>query len=116
MDKKVLIVEDNELIAFLHKKFVKDCGAEVVGTTCDYEEFTNLIKDTQPDVILMDILLGQEMDGIDFVMGAPPSNARVYYVSASTDPATLEKAKQTEFHAFVVKPLSLATLREMLDF
>ncbi|PQJ11271.1 hypothetical protein CJD36_005560 [Flavipsychrobacter stenotrophus] len=116
MNKKVLIVEDNELIAFLHKKFVKDCGAEVVGTTCDFEEFIDLINDTQPDVILMDILLGQEMDGIDFVLGAPSSNARVYYVSASTDPATLEKAKQTKFHAFVVKPLSLATLKEMLDF
>ena len=116
MGKKVLIVEDNELISFLHEKFVKDCGGQVVGKTYDYNDFVRLVNETQPDVISMDILLGQEMDGIDFIAGAPPSNAKVFYVSASTDPYTIEKAKITKYDGFVMKPLSLHLLKDMLDF
>ena len=116
MSKKVLIIEDDELIAFLHKKYIQKCGAEVVGSTCDFEEFHELVKKHDPDVILSDIFLGGDKDGIDFIMSIAGTRARVIYATASTDPSTLEKAKKTVFHQFLVKPVLLQNIRELLDF
>ncbi len=116
MSKKVLIVEDNELIAYLHEKFVIKCGGTVIGKTHNFEEFKHLVNTEAPDVILMDILLGQDKDGVDFVMSIPDCKARIVYVSGSTDPLTLEKLKNTIYHSFVVKPLMFDTLTEILRF
>ncbi len=116
MSKKVLIVEDNELILLLNERYVTKCGCEVVGRTCDIEEFKLIVKEQQPDVILMDILLGQERDGIDFVLSVPESSAKVIYLSGSSDPATLSRAKLTDYHAFLVKPVIIDELKAALSF
>ena len=116
MGKKVLLLEDDELIIFLHRRYVEKCGCQVVGATCDYDEFHALFNEQKPDVIISDIFLQQDIDGIDFIMSLPDHEARVIYVTASSDPRTMEKAKTTKHHSLMVKPISLDILKDALNF
>jgi PAS domain S-box-containing protein len=102
----VLIVEDEAIIAADLAGKLEKLGYEIVGTEAKGEEAVESVFRLKPDVVLMDILLKGEMDGIEaaeaiqYRINAPA----VIYMTSYSDDATLERAKLTQPYGYILKP------------
>jgi two-component system cell cycle sensor histidine kinase/response regulator CckA len=113
---RVLLVEDDILIAWTISSVLKQLGCTVVDYADNADEAVERALAVRPDVILMDIGLAGARDGI-----AAAEEIRAYtgqsviYLTGHTDIATLERAAQTEPLSFVFKPFDESTLGAALD-
>lgn len=116
MKGKVLIVEDEALIALEIEKRLRDLGHEVCGiASCDAAALT-MAAEQQPDLVLMDIRLPGSMDGIEIAaMIRERLSIPTIYLTAHVDEMTLERAKQTEPYGFLAKPFREQDLRIGLE-
>ena len=109
--KKVLIVEDEMIISLLIERMVSNLGHEVVDKVTSGEEAISVAMDKEPDLILMDIRLQGEMDGIEAMIKIrEEKNIPVIYISGNTDMVCQNKIKQTDYIDFLSKPITLADL------
>jgi PAS domain S-box-containing protein/diguanylate cyclase (GGDEF)-like protein len=106
MDKiRMMIVEDERIVAMDLQGRLKSMGYEVVGSAVSGEEAIEKAEALRPDMILMDIMLDGQLDGIQAAeiirsrFGIP-----VIYLTAYADTATLERAKITEPFGYILKP------------
>lgn len=114
--KKVLLVEDDMIICMLNKKYITSLGYEVTAMARNADEAIKAVTEHQPDYILMDVKLKDGMDGIDAMNEiAKISDARVIYVTGSSDKETMRRAKQTNMAGFLTKPISYEMLKEILE-
>jgi PAS domain S-box-containing protein len=107
MEKKarVLIVEDEALVAEDLKMAVTDLGYEMVGHADNAEDAVKKAVTLKPDVILMDIVLKGEKTGIDASHEIKAHmNIPIIFLTAYTDIGLIDKAKSTEPYAYLVKP------------
>jgi two-component system, cell cycle sensor histidine kinase and response regulator CckA len=115
---KILIVEDERIIAKVLQKQLTEMSYQVIGTATSGEEAVQLAASQRPEVILMDIHLGS--DGIDGVEAAElirrQSDVPIVYLTAHSDPATLARAKITGPHGYVLKPYENQNLQIAIDF
>jgi len=101
----LLIVEDESIVALYIKYRAELLGYEVVGIASSGEEALKLIKEKKPDLVLMDIVLKGEMDGIEAAeIIKRDYNILVVYLTAHSDKETLDRAKQTEPFGYLIKP------------
>jgi PAS domain S-box-containing protein len=112
---KVMIVEDEAIIARDIEMQLTSFGFDVIGTSSNAAEAFQHIERDSPDIILMDISIRGEVDGIsaaDIVRNryAIP----VIYLTAHTDEATLERASLTHPFGFIVKPLGNTNLKPLI--
>lgn len=102
---KILIVEDEAIVALHEEENLKNMGYMVAGKASSGEEAIRKVEETKPDLVLMDIVLKGEMDGIE---AAGQIHARfnipVIYVTAYGDEKTLQRAKLTEPFGYILKP------------
>lgn len=104
-EKKILIVEDNAIIARETSERLKRLGYAVTGIAARGSDAIENARTTKPDLILMDINLKGEMDGIEAVGKiAEFSDAPVIYLTAYSDDATLQRAMLTKPVAYLIKP------------
>lgn len=107
LSKKILIVEDDMLLALVEERFVKKMGHEVVAKVVSGEDAVQKAKTLEPDLILMDIILKGEIDGIQAMEQIREfSNVPVIYLSGNSDRFNYERAKKTEFTDYLVKPIT----------
>lgn len=112
---RVLIVEDDLLVAMDHKAVVAHLGGEVIGETDCGEEAVCLAEDLSPDVVMMDVRLHGALDGIDAAelislrLGIP-----IVFVTAYGDPATRGRMDGVGTSAPVLKPASVSEIREAI--
>jgi len=104
-EKKILIVEDNALVARETKERLLHLGYVVTGIAATGKNAIDLARSTRPDLILMDINLKGDMDGITaaeqiaLFLGAP-----ILYLTAYSDDETLKRAMKTRPVAYLIKP------------
>jgi DNA-binding NarL/FixJ family response regulator len=104
--KRILIVEDEKVVAEATAEFLKGAGYDIIGIPQDGEKAVGIALSTRPDLIIMDIRLKGEMDGIEAVeeihgvMYVP-----VVYLTAYSEPATIERANRTRHSGFIKKPV-----------
>ncbi len=119
-NERVYIVEDERVVAIDLKKRLERLGYIVCGTTADGETALSDISRLRPDIILMDVLLRGDIDGIDVAIRVKKDlDIPVVFLSAYTDHATLDRAKEATPVGFILKPFKereLATLLEMALF
>ncbi len=117
MDRpRVLIVDDEIIIARELETRLRSLGYEVVGLASSGGEAVRVASETKPDLILMDIVLKGEMDGIDAAGEIRRlCHAPVIYLTAHTDRRTLERAKVTEPFGYIVKPFSERELEANIE-
>ena len=111
---RVLIAEDERLVAFVLRKQIEAQGHQVVGIAGNGVEATALCRTQAPDVVLMDIQM-PEMDGIAAtrrIMQDSPTC--VVIVSANGSPAMIARAEQAGAMAYLVKPVSDRQLKDAL--
>lgn len=114
--KKVLIVEDDMIISLVIENMVKELGHTVVGKASSGQDAIDLALEHQPDLILMDIRLKGEMDGIEAVTAIREQiNTSVIYLTGNSDRVNYDRAKETEFIDLITKPFTIADLTKSFE-
>lgn len=104
---KILIVEDELLIARNLAKKLKKMGYDVTAIVSSYEAALKSISDCCPDLILMDIVIKGEKDGIDTATEINENyHIPIIYLTAYADDLTLERAEKTGSYGYILKPYS----------
>jgi two-component system, response regulator PdtaR len=108
---KVLIVEDDILLALGMADVVGLAGYEVVGTASRVSEAIEKARTAQPDIAVLDIRLAGRRDGIEAAsILKQMCGTEVVFISAESDEGTLERAKSVEPVAFLQKPCAPSAL------
>ena len=116
MKKKIVIVEDDFLIQELHKHYVTNLGHEVVDCFSTGQEVIEYFKDHTADLILMDIRLEDNIDGIEAMNAIEKSvHVPVVYVSANNEDSSYKRAIQTNMKGFLSKPIVKDDLEKIIN-
>lgn len=103
--ERILVVEDEKIIALDLRRRLEKFGYEVVGTAGTAEEAVNAASETAPDLVLMDVMLTGSEDGIDAAAAIRRENPiPIVFLTAYADEETLERAKHVEPVGYVLKP------------
>jgi DNA-binding LytR/AlgR family response regulator len=104
---KIVIVEDEIIIAKTIVLALHKLGYDCIGIAGQYNEAIAMIDEKTPDLVLIDINLGTKKDGIDLALEIKEQfNTPVIFLTANSDPATISRAKAIRPLAFLVKPFS----------
>jgi len=102
---KIMIVEDEIIIAEDIKFALENSGYDVVGMADNEKDVIPTCEDTKPDLILMDIMLGGENDGIYYAGEIRKQyNIPVIFLTAYADDDTIARAKETSPYGYLLKP------------
>jgi AmiR/NasT family two-component response regulator len=100
-----LIVEDELIVALDIENSLSNSGFSIAGQTDRGEDAVRLAKELRPDLILMDIGLRGELDGIDAAIQIRQKyDLPIIFLTAFTTPTILERARKAEPFGYVVKP------------
>jgi two-component system, response regulator PdtaR len=103
--KKIVILEDEIIIALDLKHRLENLGYDVPHTAFNGSDALKLTGQTDPDLVLMDIQLNGEMDGIKVAQQIRSLyNIPFIYITGSHDSSLLKKAKETGPVGFINKP------------
>jgi len=113
---KVLLVEDDWIIAKEISYNLQDMGFEVAGCFDNGEEAYRQVKILLPDLVILDIELAGEMTGIELATQLKKDgNTPFIFLTALADSQTVEKAKLAEPYAYLVKPVAPETLYSTIE-
>src|SRR5258708_1645939 len=113
---RILIVEDEGIIAGHIATRLEKTGYAVAGVLGTSEEALEKIPFLAPDLILMDIRIKGDLDGIDTAVQVRDRfNIPVIYLTAHTDQHTLDRAKTTGAFGFLTKPIHHTSLAITID-
>jgi len=116
MSDQIIIVEDDAIIAVHLQAMLGNLGYEVVGMAATGEDAIVQVANLQPDLVLMDIELAGEMNGIQAAhtirvqRGTP-----VVFLTAYADNERLQQAKMSEPYGYLVKPVQMRELQATLE-
>ena len=114
--KQILIVEDERIVAEDIKISLQRLGYSVPGTAVSGVEAVKKAEDMQPDLVLMDIVLAGEMDGIEAsALIRSRFEIPVVYLTACSDQKTLKKAKITDPFGYIIKPYENKDLKTIVE-
>ncbi|WP_374654561.1 PAS domain S-box protein [Dongia sp.] len=103
----VMVVEDERIVALNLCRTLNRLGYKASTIVSSGEEALRTIRDEKPDVVLMDIHIEGEIDGIETAARIPPGMMLpVIYLTAYSEDATLERARGTKPYGYLVKPFS----------
>jgi signal transduction histidine kinase/DNA-binding LytR/AlgR family response regulator len=112
----ILIVDDEIIIARELELRLGKLAYRVRGIASSGEEAIRLVEEQQPDLVLMDIVLKGEMDGIETAAEIRRRwSLPIIYLSAYADEATLKRAQVTEPFGYLVKPFTERELRANIE-
>lgn len=101
----IIIVEDQAIVANYIKAILENVGYHVIGTFATAEDALLYLQNNKVDLVLMDIMLEGKLTGIDAAnILIKTNNIPIIFLTALSDPATLELAKRTSPYAYIVKP------------
>lgn len=113
---KIVIVEDEFVIAEDIRAHLEGAGYDVVDIFDTAEAALPVIIATSPDIVLVDIHLSGKMNGIEMVERLQSKiNLPIAFITANSDAATYERARNTLPHAFLIKPFTTANLLAAVD-
>ena len=115
-ERKIVIVEDEGLIAADLQGRLEREGYQVPGIAATAGEALHLVRAESPDLVLMDIRLAGELDGIQVADKVRQEfDIPVVYLTAYEDPETLQRASQTQAFGYIKKPIASASLRGSIE-
>ncbi|GAA4307920.1 hypothetical protein GCM10023149_01620 [Mucilaginibacter gynuensis] len=115
MSSKILIVEDEFVVANALRMVIKQAGYTVCAIVTSAEEAEPAIQKYKPDIVLLDIHLSGKRTGIDLAQILKADNIPFIYLSANSSQKILEEAKATEPYGFLVKPFREKDVLVALD-
>jgi DNA-binding NarL/FixJ family response regulator len=104
---RVLVVEDDFLVAGELVHWLARAGFEVVGPAASADEAVRLAREAKPDLIVMDIRLAGARDGVDAAIEIYRSlGIRCVFATAHSDPRTMARGREANPLAWIAKPYS----------
>jgi PAS domain S-box-containing protein len=115
-EKRILIVEDQRVIAADIESTLKNLGYTIAGSVASGEEAVPTASEVRPDLILMDIRLRGQMDGIQAAEAIrAETDVPIVYLTAYADEETLLRARATSPFGYLVKPFNERELRAAIE-
>lgn len=112
---KILIIEDESIVALDIKRIVKKFGYEVTDTVTNFESAINSVKKNRPDIILSDINLNSDKDGIDIIETIHKVEfIPTIYITAYSDEFTIQRAIKTNPMGYILKPFRKEDIKSTL--
>ncbi len=116
MVDRIMIVEDEVIVAMDVQQRLERLGYNVVAHATSGEEAITLAMREMPDLILMDIKIQGEMDGIDAAARIRATHdIPIIYVTAFSGDDTINRARQTEPFGYLIKPFDDRELRSSIE-
>lgn len=113
---KILIVEDDSVSALLLQRALEKNNHVIIGIADSGEKALDLLEVNQADMVMMDISLAGELDGIKTTeIINEKYDIPVVYLSASSDAETLNKVVGTNPSAYVIKPFNIRELNMVIE-
>lgn len=113
---KILIVEDDSVSALLLQRALEKNNHVIIGIADSGEKALDLLEENQADIVMMDISLAGELDGIKTTeIINEKYDIPVVYLSASSDAETLNKVVGTNPSAYVIKPFNIRELNMVIE-
>ncbi len=114
--KKIMIVEDEAVIALRLEQRLIEMGYDVIGTICSGEAVVENARSFQPNLILMDIMLNGDLDGIDAAMIVKEElDIPIIFLTAYSDDKLIERAKKVDAFGYLVKPVRDRELKAAIE-
>lgn len=111
---KVLIVEDDPMQALLLRKVFEMIDYEVIGIAESGADAIKMAEDLSPDVITMDIMLSDHIDGIEAATEIQKNqDVNLIYISGNSCPNIMERASKTKYKSFIKKPYNVQDLKNL---
>lgn len=115
-EPRVLIVEDERVVATHVERSLQDAGYFVTGIAATASEVESLVIANPPDVALVDIRLRGKGEGFEIAEWLRVKNdVPVVYLTAHTDDDTLQRAARTGAYGYVVKPFTIGEVKSALQ-
>lgn len=113
---KILIVEDEIIIAMEIAERLESMGYEVLRIVANGKMAVEVVKTQKPDLILMDIMIQGDMDGVETANQIRTfSDTPVIYLTANADEATLQRAKVSDAFGYLIKPFEERELNTTIE-
>lgn len=113
---RILVVEDEAIVAMVIKRRLKDLGYIVSGVASTGKDAITKVEGTFPDLVLMDIRLKGDMDGIEATKIIKDRfSLPVVYLTAHSDDITFKKAKETDPDGYILKPFTEKDLSTTIE-
>jgi len=114
-NKTVLIVEDDLILNLLYESFLEKMGFETHGELVYGKTAVDMSKQIHPDLILMDIALEGDMNGIEAAQKIREfSDVPIIFITGNSDPEHKNKAMSTSNSHYLIKPVELEDLESTL--
>lgn len=113
---RILIVEDESIVAEDLKTVLEKLGYEVIGIMADSDRAVAEASAAKPDMVLMDIALPGTMDGVELAVHLRRRHhLPILFLTAHSDESTLARAKAADPFGYVIKPFEEQSLRSTLE-
>ncbi|MDG1573074.1 response regulator [Robiginitalea sp. M366] len=113
---KILIVEDNVIIADDMQSMLEEIGYEIVDNVIVYEQAVEVLKSQEVDLVLIDIILASDKTGIDLGKHIRAQyDIPFIFVTSNSDRATVENAKTVKPNGYLVKPFEQQDLYTSIE-
>lgn len=112
---RILLIEDERIIALDIQMRLERLGYDVIGVAASGEQAIQLTAESNPDLIIMDIQLAGEIDGVaaaKIICERDP--VPIVFLTAYTDEDTLRRALTSEPDGYLLKPFSNQDLRDIV--
>jgi len=116
MNRKVVIVEDDQLLGIVLEKMAHSLDLEVLDISQTGSGAVESIQKHNPDLIFMDIQLADDINGIQAMEQIRNhSDAPVIYITGQSDLNTRKKASQVQNSFFMIKPVNIHDLKSAIN-
>lgn len=113
---QILVVEDNSIVGKDIQKRLTTMGYAVPNVAATGNRALEMVEESKPDLVLMDIMLKGNLDGMETAQQmASKHNIPVVYLTAYSDDSTLEKAKATGAFGYLLKPFNETELHTTIE-
>lgn len=113
---KVMIVEDEEVLLLLTKNYLKNLQCEVVAEAGNGEDAIRLAREVEPELILMDISMPGEYDGIRTAQEIiREMSIPIVFLTSHTDEDTIRRATALSPYGYLFKPIRQVELKVVID-
>jgi CheY-like chemotaxis protein len=113
---KILVVDDEAIIVMQLEKRLRAMGYTVAGMAASGEEAVDMARRLQPDLVLMDIVMPGQMNGIEaakIITGE--LDIPVVFVTSYADDTIIEKAKNARPYGYIVKPFNELEIKAAIE-
>ena len=112
---KILIVEDESIVALDIKRILTNLQYEVTNMARDYSSAIESVEKNKPDIILMDVNLGKGKDGIETAKEIQINyNIPIIYITAYSDENTINRAISTNPMGYLLKPFKKDEIKSII--